>query len=592
MDQRKRLLWKVAPPYLMIMLFAVIATGWLSAHTLRSFFLERTRDDLQLRAQLALRDLPPSFPDTGADSLEQASVRLKQITGARITLISRDGRVLGDSDVDPKTMENHTSHPEVGTALTGQPSFDVRFSVTVRRNMMYYAMPVRKGTDVVGVLRTSVPLTRFEDALWELVGRIFLGALIIALIAGVVTYILSRGVSRPIIGLVRGAERYATGDFSRRISIPDTAELATLAETLNNMAGELDRRLRELTEQRNEQESVLSSMGEGVIAVGMDERILFMNRTAQELLNVDRQHAKGRLLQEYVRSSELQQFIGGMLESRDVPAPREISLPSRENHVLQVNGTFLKDSNDRQFGALVVLNDITRLRQLEGIRKEFVANVSHELKTPITSIKGFVDTLREGALDDKEYAQGFLERIGRNADRLNSIIDDLLKLSRIERDVSQEEVLLEPFNLNEVVQAAISACAVKADERQIRITTSSPGDVRAPVDPTLLEQAVINLLDNAIKYSEPGSRVEVETDRTDIFANIRVRDHGCGIGEEHFPRLFERFYRVDKARSRKLGGTGLGLAIVKHIALAHHGQVSVESAVGEGSVFTISIPLA
>jgi two-component system phosphate regulon sensor histidine kinase PhoR len=592
MVQRKRLLWKVAPPYLVIMLLAVIATGWLSARTLRDFFLERIRNDLELRAQLALRDLPSSFPDNRADSLEQISIRLKKITGARITLIAMDGRVLGDSDADPKTMENHTSHPEVGTALTGQPSFDVRYSITVRRNMMYFAMPVRKGMDVVGVLRTALPLTMFEDALRELIGRIIFGAVIVALIAAVVTFFLSRRISSPIIGLVRGAERYATGDLSREIAIPDTEELASLAETLNNMAAELDRRLRELTEQRNEQESVLASMGEGVIAVGMDERILFMNRTAQELLSVDGKRAKGRLLQEYVRSSELQQFIGGMLESHEVPAPREISLPSRENHVLQVNGTFLKDSADKQLGALVVLNDITRLRQLEGMRKEFVANVSHELKTPITSIKGFVDTLREGALDDKEYARGFLERIGRNADRLNSIIDDLLKLSRIERDVSQEEVMLEPFNLNEVVQAAISACAVKAEDRNIRIVMNSPGNVQAPVDPTLLEQAVINLLDNAIKYSDPGQQVEVDVERADVFANIRVRDHGCGIGEEHFPRLFERFYRVDKARSRKLGGTGLGLAIVKHIALAHRGQVSVESVPGEGSVFTISIPLA
>ena len=390
---------------------------------------------------------------------------------------------------------------------------------------------------------------------------------------------------------MKGAERYATGDFTQKVDLPDSAELATLGETLNKMAEELDTKIRELTSQRNEQESVLASMGEGVIAVGADDRILFMNRAAQELLGAEGGRTKGRLVQEYVRSSELQQFIGRMLSDVEIPAPREISLPTRANQILQVSGSFLREPGGMQFGILVVLNDITRLRQLEGLRKEFVANVSHELKTPITTIKGFVETLREGALEDTDYAQTFLERISRNVERLNAIIDDLLNLSRIERDTDQSEIKLLPGNVGDIVRSAIAACAPLAEERQIKIIVPRLEEIPTQINGILLEQAVINLLDNAIKYSDSAHEVEVEVERVNGAAEIRIRDHGVGISEEHLPRLFERFYRVDKARSRKLGGTGLGLAIVKHIVQAHRGKVDVQSALGEGSTFTISIPI-
>lgn len=588
---RKRLLWKVAPPYLAITLLAVIATGWFSVRSLHRFYLQHTRDDLVLRARLVQRDLPETFPGTAPDSLQQLCRDLKAISASRITLVAKDGRVLGDSDADPRSMENHASHPEVGEALAGHPSFDVRYSVTVHQDMMYFALPVRQGMEVIGVLRVSLPLTAFDDALSEIVSKIVFGALAVALIAALITVVLARRVSRPITNLVQGAERYATGDFTHRVDLPDSAELASLAETLNHMATQLDSKIRELTTQRNEQESVLASMGEGVVAVGADERILFMNRAAQELLGADSVRAKGRLLQEYVRSSELQHFIRQMLTAEEIPAPREISLPSRANHVLQVSGSSLCGPNGTQLGMLVVLNDITRLRQLEGLRKEFVANVSHELKTPITTIKGFVETLREGALEHTEYAQMFLERISRNVERLNAIIDDLLNLSSIERDVDQAEVKLAPGDVADIVRSAVAACIPLADERGIRLQVLHQEDMVTLINPTLLEQAVINLLDNAIKYSESGSEVKIELARAGEHLEIRVQDHGAGISAEHIPRLFERFYRVDKARSRKLGGTGLGLAIVKHIVQAHKGRVEVESTLGEGSTFTISIPI-
>ncbi|HEY3296091.1 MAG TPA: ATP-binding protein [bacterium] len=588
---RKRLLWKVAPPYLAITLLAVLATGWFATHSLREFFLQHTRGDLELRARLVMRDLPPTFPATEADSLQRLCLTLRDISGSRITMIGPDGRVLGDSDADPRLMENHASHPEVHTALRGEPEFDVRFSATMRQNMMYFALPVRRGTEIVGVVRAALPLTSFDEALSDMIERIILGVIGVAVMAALITYLLSRRISRPIVALVDGARRYATGDFSHTLDLPDSAELASLAETLNHMARELDAKIRELTTQRNEQDAVLASMGEGVIAVGRDEHILFMNPAAEELLGADRERAKGRLLQEYVRSSELQQFIRRTLTEEEMPAPREISLPSRANHVLQVSGSLLRGPDGTQPGVLVVLNDITRLRQLEGLRREFVANVSHELKTPITTIKGFVETLREGALEDKDYARTFLERISRNVDRLNAIIDDLLNLSRIERDTGQSDVKTTPGSVADVVRSAVTACFPLAEERRIALRMGRCEELTAPINATLLEQAVVNLLDNAIKYSEEHQEVEVDLYRAGNSARIVVRDHGVGISAEHLPRLFERFYRVDKARSRKLGGTGLGLAIVKHIAQAHKGHVEVESTPGAGSMFTITLPM-
>jgi two-component system phosphate regulon sensor histidine kinase PhoR len=337
-------------------------------------------------------------------------------------------------------------------------------------------------------------------------------------------------------------------------------------------------------------------MTQGVICVDSDERILFVNRTAQELLRIKGEGAKGRLLQACVRSSEIQRFVQQVLSSDQPPDMQEFRLPIYDNLVLQISGSSLLDSRGERIGALVVLNDVTRLRELEMVRKQFVANVSHELKTPITTIKGYVETLCDGALEDPEHARSFLERIAYNTERLDKIIEDLLSLSRIEQDVDRGQVKLVPGNLHDIVQSAIRAVSDKAKAHGIRIAFPQYEIIATPivsrVNPTLLEQAMVNLLDNAIKYSEPGQLVQIEIITKEHLAEIRVRDYGCGIQAEHLPRLFERFYRVDKGRSRELGGTGLGLAIVKHIVEAHNGRVDVESTLGEGSIFTISIPMA
>ena len=268
----------------------------------------------------------------------------------------------------------------------------------------------------------------------------------------------------------------------------------------------------------------------------------------------------------------------------------DLLLRGEEERVLQIRGAALRDVRGRSIGAVIVLHDITNYRHLENVRRDFVANVSHELKTPIASIKGFVETLLDGASQNPQDAERFLRIVAKQADRLNPIIEDLLSLSKIEQSKEETSLPLSTGNIKAVLDAAVYDCQTTAAERNIRVAIACDEAVVADINAHLLEQAVVNLLDNAIKYSEPGDEVLVEVQTTPSEVQIIVADHGCGIDNDHLPRLFERFYRVDKARSRKFGGTGLGLAIVKHIVLAHGGKVTVESTPGEGSTFTIHLP--
>jgi two-component system phosphate regulon sensor histidine kinase PhoR len=368
-------------------------------------------------------------------------------------------------------------------------------------------------------------------------------------------------------------------------------ELGGLAESLNEMAEQLDERIRTVLKQRGELETILASMVEGVIAVDRDTRILSLNRAAATLLSADHGAAPGKILQEVVRNRELQRFVTLALESEE-PVEGEIILHHDGDRYLQAHGTRLRGDENERMGALVVLNDVTRMRKLETFRRDFVANVSHELRTPITSIKGFVETLADGALDDRDKAMQFLGIINKHTDRLSELIEDLLTLSRLDQGPGDEgrKIAVEPTAVHGLLEEAIDICRPKADGKSVKISLSCEQTLEVDLNQSLVEQALVNLIDNAIKYSPDGGTVEIEARRTDERVVVSVRDNGIGIDEKHMPRLFERFYRVDKARSRDLGGTGLGLAIVKHVAQAHGGSVGVDSSPGAGSTFFLYFP--
>ena len=382
------------------------------------------------------------------------------------------------------------------------------------------------------------------------------------------------------------------GEDTPRPWIDGPPEVGRLALSLQQTANAWSAEIRELRRRHQEQKAVFSSMWGGVLAIDHRQRILNLNTAAAELFGLDPAAARGRHLQEVIRHLELQEFLARLLAS-DVPLEGEITFrpTGTEERFLQLHGTFLREEGGAVLGALVVLNDVTALRRLEKIRRDFVANVSHELRTPITSIRGFVETLLEGALDDPEQARRFLAIVARQSERLNAIIEDLLALSRIEREAERREIAFECHRLGAVIRAAVQTCTHQAGDKSVALEVSCPEELTAWINAPLLEQAVVNLITNAIKYSGEGSAVEIAAAREEPYAVIRVRDQGKGIGRQHLDRLFERFYRVDKGRSRTEGGTGLGLAIVKHIMLAHHGRVTVESQPGKGSTFTLQLPL-
>ena len=589
MRKKKRLIWQLYPSYLLITLVSLIAVTWYASGSLRSFYLNQTAKDLEARAYL-LQDqfaslLSPLEPEVVDIICKDAG----NLSDTRITVILPDGTVIGDSRESPKFMNNHANRQEVVIALGGGVGSSIRYSATLHQRMMYVAVPLFDGDRVRAVIRTAISVTSMEETLQAIQFKIAMGGLIIALMATGVSLYVSRRISQPIEKIRLGAEQFSGGNLAHRLPIPESAEMATLAETLNRMAAQLDDRIKTIVRQRNELGAVLGSMLEGVVAVDQDERVINMNQAAGRMLGCDPIKTQGRNFQEVIRNPALQRFTTKSLSNARA-IEDDFTLYREEELVLNIHSSPLYDAGNRQVGTLLVMNDVTQLRHLENVRTDFVANVSHEIKTPLTAIKGFVETLKQEGVENPEERERFLGIILKHVDRLSAILEDLLALSRIEKETEQNEIRLAEGRLNGVIQTAIQVCQPKASAKNITFELQCPEEITARIDATLLEQALVNLIDNAVKYSENGGSVRIESGRSDSEIYVHIKDQGQGISQKHLPRLFERFYRVDKARSRKLGGTGLGLAIVKHIIQAHGGRVTVESLHGKGSTFTIHLP--
>jgi two-component system, OmpR family, phosphate regulon sensor histidine kinase PhoR len=573
------------------LIFSLAGVAWLAVRAARSELRDAQIARLKAVGALLVQQhgdifLKASEPIAESETIAREAGRA---AGVRVTLISTDGKVIGETNEDPSRLNNHYNRPEVQRALAGQIAATNRFSDTEGLLLQYVAIPVERDGRIIGILRVAEPAGSIEPALAQIKRNYWAGGLLALLLAGCLSAWMGRRISRPAEALRKTAERFADGDFTRRAFVDESFEFSALAITLNQMAAELERRFKELTRERNEREAILSSMREGVLAVDLDERIIMLNAAAEELLNVKAQAVVGRLVQEALRHAELQKFLTRARHNEAMTA-ENCQLQWDGERRLQAQWAPLRDEAGAECGVLLVLNDVTRLHKLENLRRDFVANVSHELRTPITSIKGFIETLQHGALHDTEHAEKFLAIMARQADRLNAIIEDLLALSRIEREAEAPQIDMKSCELRLLLENVAQHFAERAEAKSIALSIDCPAGLHVRGRDRLLEQAIGNLIDNAVKYSPAGRPVRMQAQARNGDILIHVIDEGPGIPAQHLPRLFERFYRVDAARSREEGGTGLGLAIVKHIVQTHGGRVSVQSAPESGSTFTIQLP--
>ena len=590
MTKRTRLVWRLFYSYTAIVFGTLLATGWYFVHTLETFLVNGVVAELTERARLIQQQVIPHLDPLDAAAVDAICKRSGADSNTRFTVILPSGRVVGDTWETPANMENHAGRPEVAGAWKHGVADSKRFSTTMQRNIIYVAQTIRlQDNRPLAVVRAAVPLSRLEEELvWVRSRFIAIGSLI-ALLALMVTLAISQRHGRKVRELQQGAARLAEGDLSHRLERPDSEELAGLADSVNRMAEQIENRMLAVVRERNQLEAVLSSMLEGVIAIDREERVISLNPAAARWFGIPPEKIQGRSLQEVIRDVAIRNFVVRSLQSR-TPASEDLVVARNGERVLNIKSTPLRGDGPDTFGTLVVFSDVTQLRRLEEMRRDFVANVSHEIKTPLTAIKGFVETLHQHTVENPDEARRFVGIIARHVDRLNMIIEDLLMLSRIENEAEQAQIGTQSVRLRSIFENALQICRGGIEEKRIRIKLSGDEALAASVDPVLLEQALVNLLDNAVKYSEADREVELTARAAGPEIEISVQDHGIGIERRHLPRLFERFYRADKARSRSLGGTGLGLAIVKHIAQAHGGRVSVQSAVGQGSRFTIHLP--
>ncbi len=561
-----------------------------------SFFLDKSLEDNTLReikssllnqAYLIERQIANDVSKIENKDFLQTQVNdLANRSKCRLTIIDDTGRVLADSQKDSASMENHLNRPEVRDALGGRIGEYIRYSSTLKIDMLYLALPVKEKDEAIRVIRLALPLTSIKEAL-NTVRRAIIFALFFAFsIAFVLGSLLSKSIIKPINRIIYSSRKFSQGDFTHKIHIFSRDELGELALTLNNMAAEIEEKIRETGIQNQQLMAVFNSMIEGVIVVDKASRIISINPTIEKIFSVSKDYSQGKVFLEAIRNSDVNEIISSVLEN-GIFVSKELNLLWPVAGTFQINASAIYQKNQVS-GCLLVIHDITQIRKLETMRTDFVANVSHELKTPLTSIKGFVETLLEGAIEDKENSRHFLKIVQDHTNRLDRLVNDLLDLSYLEsKDI---KLVIKEVNLKALTEDVLSSFKSQIKKKGVKIANDLPSDLIIRVDPDKIDQVLTNLIDNAIKFNKEKGFIKIYSETLDSQIKITLEDSGIGIPLRDVPRIFERFYRVDKMRSRELGGTGLGLSIVKHIIERHGGSVGVESTEGLGSKFWFILP--
>lgn len=578
---------------------SVLVSGIITASHLRKSRIESLNDSMLREISIIMATVPWQIEGSLEERIAYFSERasyLKQHIQQRVTFVSADGTVLGDSDEDELKMDNHLTRPEIQQALqtevSGQAS---RYSQTVKAEMLVVAVPVFQDNELVGFVRLGMSLEKVKEQIFQLWSFLITGLIILFIVASIFCYRIAHSLTRPLENIMQVAGQITELNYEARVHMSSQDELGQLGKAINKMAMSLEQQMRRIQENENRLENVLENLIIGVIMVDQNGYISLINPSAKSMLGFTSEELHGRKYDKTNQHVELTKMIEEGLSKREMIRD-EFVLYYPDERVIQVSLVpIYLQQNHADGGVLVVMHDITEVRRLERMRSEFVANVSHELKTPIASVKGFAETLLAGALDDPETARSFLQIIFDESGRLDRLVVDILELSKIES--KRIPLNFSPVHLSTFTSKTLEMMNSEARKKNITLRMNVPDDLYLEADEDRLRQIVLNLLSNGINYTPEGGNVSIEAkavnDHPDDMERIRitVSDTGIGIPKKDLPRVFERFYRVDKARSRRSGGTGLGLSIVKHLVELHKGTIDVESSQGLGTTFTIEIPV-
>ncbi len=567
---------KVFGSYFLLIVVLTIVILLVSYSAIRNFYLDTLAQDLEKLGQSLKLKTVPFLADGRIDALDAFVKDFGKQIDTRITIVDKEGEVLADSEEEPEVMDDHRFRPEILRAFGGNVGRSHRLSRTVQERMLYVGLPVEMKGEITHVLRVSLFTRDINRLLFGLSARILVIILVIFALTVLASYFISRSVSTPLKDLSEASHRIASGDFDAKVYFKNKDEFREVAESFNFMTEQIKSLFEELTLKQTQMNSVLATIQEGLLTLDKENRILLSNKSFKQIAGVEA--VEGKFYWEVIRESGFDEFIKNARKERE-SLETEISLNSK---IFLCGASFIGEREEM----LVTFSDVTHKRNIEKIKKDFVANVSHELRTPLTAIKGFVETLEEEVVAKN---RSYLEVIKRHTDRLINIIQDLLLLSEMEEKKPKLE--RKKVNVKDLIEKVLKIFLPKIKEKKLDLEFSVRTE--SPVvtgDSFKLEQLFINLIDNAVNYTERGG-ISILMDKTNGNLRIETKDTGIGIPDEHLGRIFERFYVVDKSRSRMLGGTGLGLSIVKHIALLHGGRVSVKSTLGVGTTFSIFLPV-
>ena len=578
-----RLFYKLFGTYLVIAVLAVVIAGFFIERELRTGLTRWIEEDLMAETQIIA--LMPE------GEIEKQSQALAERSRARVTLIDARGLVTLDSNGQTKDLDNHLNRSEIQEARVKGKGTATRYSRTLKMDMLYVALPLYEGSHLKGYLRLSRPMLEVDRSVDKLRFSIFQVLLLIIILSMIVAFIFSMKVISPIQEIEAFTDKIRKGDVSGMLMIDSRDEIGQLSKNINDMVAELQEKIRVANEEKWKLRAAFASMAEGVMVLDSQNRIEGLNKGMAEMIGREYADIVGKTPIEAFRNIALQDALNRFRQAGEIVL-EEITLGDENPMILDVNISAVKSLPGQDPKTMIVFHNVTRLKKLEQVRADFVANVTHEIKTPLTAIIGFVETLQQGAIDDRAKAQKFLLTIHENAQRLNRLVDDLLTLSRIE--LGETELHLEGLALEDVFETALTLISLRAALKNVRIQRDvQPGLPMVRADRDRLVQILVNVLDNAVKFTSEGGSVSI-TASPEVQGSvvIKITDTGIGISKSELPRLGERFYRIDKTRSREMGGTGLGLSIVKHLMKAHEGSMEIESTLGKGTTVSLHFPVS